>query len=80
MSTSYDIRRARRQKERERAAFGETLAEYHARERGQNGASIGAHLPRARDRNTPNLFTGLRRGQTTVDLFDWADDAGEGEV
>lgn len=32
MPTRYEIRRSRRQKERERAFFGESLAAYHARE------------------------------------------------
>lgn len=68
MSTPYDRRAARREAERQRTLCGgETLADYHARER---GALPTASPSRAPCRATPDMFTGLRKGKTTADLFD----------
>ena len=67
MTTAYDIRRARRDKERERAFHGETLAQYHARETAKPPtlAEIYRTFPKA-------------RCPWTVDFVDEL--AGQGEV
>jgi hypothetical protein len=49
--------------------MGESLADFHARERATQGR-LGTHLSRAACPLTPDLFNGLRKGKTTADLFD----------
>jgi hypothetical protein len=55
MSKGYEIRAARRARERERNLCGETLAEYHARENPARAAP-GADIPRVRCHATHDLF------------------------
>lgn len=66
---SYDRNRARRRAEIERGGpGGETLAEFHEREKPH--VQLGDRLPRVPCTRTPDLFTGLRKGKDHADLFD----------
>lgn len=71
MSRSYDIRRARRERERQRDLCGETLADFHARETPARTAP-GAGIPRARCDRTVSLFDGFtdRQFKHLPGLFD----------
>ena len=62
MSTGYDIRRARRDKERQRALCGESIDDYRRRAAPTNRP--GDHLGRARCVDTFDLF-----GARNLDLF-----------
>jgi hypothetical protein len=66
---TYNRDRDRRRLDNERRLMGETLADFHARERATQG-KLGTHLSRAACPLTPDLFNGLRKGKTTADLFD----------
>lgn len=63
MAKGYDIRRARRDRERERDLCGETLAEARRRQTG-DGREIGDHLTKRHCRETFDLFQ-----PRTLDLF-----------
>lgn len=54
MSNPYEQNRRRREASRERALMGETLAQFHERERPR--VQLGDRLPRARCKSTGNLF------------------------
>ena len=67
MTARYAKNRARREVAREIDLMGESLGSFHARERG-DAPAITAR--RATCKATPDMFTGLRHGKTTLDLFD----------
>lgn len=60
MSRAYDIRAARRARERERDLCGETLAEYQARAHAKAPTlqQVYRSHPKVRCDHTPNLFDG----------------------
>lgn len=60
MSNAYQIRAARRERERQRDQAGDT----------PEPQPLGSHLSRAPCAQTPDMFTGLRKGKDTRDLFD----------
>lgn len=68
MTTNYQRNRERRRLDNERRTLGETLGEYHARERPV--VQLGDRIPRGRCSLTPSLLDGLRDNKTTHDLFD----------
>lgn len=71
MSRGYKRRHAERETERQRSLMGETLAEFHARERPAPTAP-GAGIPKIRCQRTPNLFTGKTDKESrrfNLDLF-----------
>jgi len=55
MSKAYEIRRARREAERQRNLAGETLEQFHARENPAR-TKPGTGLPHVRCNRTPYLF------------------------
>ena len=67
-TTTYDRRRARRQRENERNLCGETLAEYHARENPARTAP-GAGIPHVRCDRTPNLFESVEAADNDRDKW-----------
>ncbi len=68
MTRRDEKNRERRRLDNERRLGGETLGEYHARERPV--VQLGDRIPRGRCSLTPSLFDGLRDGKSTADLFD----------
>lgn len=71
MSNRYERNRSRREAERQRNLGGETLAEFHAREKPARTAP-GAGIARVRCQHTPNLFGGhteQERKNPIADLF-----------
>lgn len=59
MSARYDRNRSRREAQRQRSLMGETLAQFHERERPT--VALGDRLPRARCRSTGDLFSQQRQ-------------------
>jgi len=55
MSAQYDRRRNAREAQRQRSLMGETLDQFHARERPTS--QLGDRLPRRRCKETDDLFS-----------------------